>query len=123
MNKVEYKYFSTGDEITLQCGCKAVFWNGPAFENTRNDVSKVREADIYGESKTWNISIYTHGASIANTLPHETFRRLHLVGVKFDLHITNLSSSDEGLYLCDTTMTTANCFWSNARFILQKKSK
>lgn len=120
MNKVEYKYFSTGDEIALQCGCKAVYWNGPAFENTRNGISQVEEQDIYGALKTWNLSIYTKGATIANILPQEIVRRLHVVGDKFDLHITNLSSSDEGLYLCDTT---ASCFWSNARFILQKKSK
>ncbi|CAC5424669.1 unnamed protein product [Mytilus coruscus] len=121
MKKVEYRYYSTGEEITLKCDCKAVYWNGPALENTGVVISQVDETDIYEEVKTWNISIYTKGDTIANTLPQSLLRRLHVIGDNFDLHITNLSLSDEGLYICDRI--GHDCFGMQNRYILQNQYK
>lgn len=114
MKRVEYKYFSTGDEIILKCGCKAVFWNGPAFADTRHHTSHIMRRDIYGELKVWNTSIYTKGDTIKNTLPLELLRRLHVIGNNFDLRISNLSLSDEGLFTCDSA-----CGELENRFLLQ----
>lgn len=100
MQNVEYKYFTKGDEITLTCNFKAVYWHGPSFGNDR--ISHVAAPNIYGELQRWNISFYTKDNTFAQTLPLELFRRLNLVGDNLDLHIANLSHSDEGIYLCDT---------------------
>lgn len=120
MTKVEYKYFSTGDEITLKCKCKALFWNGPARADTGIGISHVYETDIYDELTTWNVSIYTNGEKVAEALPQKLLRRLHVTGDNFDLHITNLSTSDEGLYMCDPT---ENCVVIQIRYILQHKCR
>ncbi|CAC5411923.1 unnamed protein product [Mytilus coruscus] len=103
MKRVEYNvtYFSTGQAITLECNCKVSYWNGPAATNTGNGTSTVEITDIYGDPKVFNITIYMNGGKVANTLPEKLFKRINVIGDNFDLHITNLSTSDEGLYICD----------------------
>lgn len=118
MEDVGYIYFSTGDDITLKCDCKAFFWNGPTLENTGMEISQVKYTDINDESQVWNVSIYTHGDTVAGTLPQTLSSRLHVIGNKFDLHMTNLSPSNEGLYTCES-----ECGMSDNRFLLQIKSK
>ncbi|CAG2201490.1 unnamed protein product [Mytilus edulis] len=93
--KVEYKHYSTGEEITLQCRCVAVYWNGPAVKSTEGSVSEIVITDMYGNYKVWNLSIYTMEKKISPILPKHLSKRLNLEGANFDLHITNLSSSDE----------------------------
>lgn len=118
MTNVDYKYFSTGDDITLNCDCKALFWNGPEFKNAGNGTSKVDLKDIDGEWKVWNLSIYTNGDKIASTLPQTILGRLRVIGKNFDLHISNLSHSDEGLFTCNSA-----CGELENRFLLQIKCK
>lgn len=115
MENVEYEYFSTGDEITLTCNSKAVYWNGPSYDHIA--ISQVEGTNIYGESQMWNMTVYSKENSHAKTLPKELVKRLKFVGDNLDLRITNLSRSDEGLYLCDT----ANPLIPHHRYLLQNR--
>ncbi|CAC5368458.1 unnamed protein product [Mytilus coruscus] len=120
---VEYKYFSTGEEITLKCKCVASYWIGPALNtvnSTKRQISQIEITDMNDNPKRWNMSIYTKGGNIANTLPPKLVKRLSLLGANFDLHITNLSSSDEGLYICETAI---NCALPQYRYLLYTKYK
>lgn len=118
---VEYKYFSKGEAITLKCKCVVFYWNAPAQNITnRHQVSQVEMLDMKGNPRIWSISIYTKGDDIADTLSQQLSKRLSLIGANFDLHITNLSSSDEGLYICDTSV---KCIFPQYRFILYMKCK
>lgn len=63
--------------------------------------SPVTITDMSGNLKVLNVSIYMHGGTLANTLPKKRFNRLKIVGDNFDLCITNLSTFDEGLYICE----------------------
>lgn len=117
--KVEYKHYSTGEEITLQCRCVAVYWNGPAVKSTEGSVSEIVITDMYGNYKVWNLSIYTMEKKISPILPKHLSKRLNLEGANFDLHITNLSSSDEGLYICETF----HCERTQYQYLLNYKCK
>lgn len=116
MTKVEYKYFSTGEEITLQCKCKALYWNGPAWADTGSDISQVDKL------KKWNVSIYTKGHTVSTALPEKLSRRLNVTGDNFDLHMKNLSTPDEGLYTCVCDPTGNGVVIEN-RYILQNKCR
>lgn len=118
MKKVEYnvKYFSTGQAITLECNCKVSFWNGPAAAtNTEHETSTVEINDIYGDPKVLNVTIYMYDGKVVQTLPETLFKRINVIGDNFDLQITNLSASDEGLYICDCNMPST--------YLLQTKCK
>lgn len=125
MKRVDYNvsYFSTGQSITLECDCKVSFWNGPVATNTGNETSPVDINDIYGDPKVMNVTIYMTGGKIANMLPETLFKRLNLVGDNFDLHITNLSTSDEGLYICDLKEYCRKQKTYQHVFLLQNKCK
>lgn len=103
MKIVEYKYFSSGENVTLKCKSQALYWTGPAVNTMEpiNETTFVEMTDNYDKRKKWHISIYTKGDTVKDTLPQNLFKRLHLIGDNFDLLITNLSASDEGLYICD----------------------
>lgn len=120
---VTYKFFSIGDEITLRCKCVSLYWNGPSLNrvNSReNEISPVETTDVYGNMKAWNLSIYTYGGEIVDSLSSQLVKRLKLTGDNFDLHITNLSSADEGLYICESTV---NCSLNHNRYLLYYKCK
>ncbi|CAC5417636.1 unnamed protein product [Mytilus coruscus] len=118
LNSVEYKYFSIDEEITLKCDCVGSYWNGPAVKSPGNKISQFNITDVYGKQKFYNISIYTKGKEIADTLPYDIHKRLSLIGNNLDLHIQNLSFSDEGIYICDYAV---KCNVSQKRYLLQKK--
>lgn len=121
MKNVEYKYFTSGENITLNCKYKVSHWSGPAVTNITpvNETTLVKITDQYDKQKKWNISFYTKGNTVKKTLPQNLFKRLTLIGDNFDLLITNMSTSDEGLYICDPTNTTA----LQKRYLLQNKCK
>ncbi|VDI39691.1 Hypothetical predicted protein, partial [Mytilus galloprovincialis] len=103
MKTVDYDliYFLTGESLTLSCNYKVSFWNGPAVTDMDNMTSPVTITDTSGNLKVLNVSIYMHGGTLASTLPKKRFNRLKIVGDNFDLRITNLSTFDEGLYICE----------------------
>lgn len=121
MKNVEYKYFESGGNITLNCKSKVLYWSGPAVTNITpvDETTLVDIIDKYDKKKKWNILIYTKGNTIKKTLPPNLFKRLTLIGDNFDLLITNMSTSDEGLYICDPTNNTA----PQKRYLLQNKCK
>ncbi|CAC5368461.1 unnamed protein product [Mytilus coruscus] len=120
MKKVDYyvTYFSTGQAITLKCNCKVSFWNGPVVTNMGSGTFPVTIIDIYGNPKVWNVTIYMYGGKVVHTLPEKLFKRLNVIGGNFDLHIKNLSSSDEGLYICDLK---EYCLMQQSSYLLQNK--
>ncbi|VDI75925.1 Hypothetical predicted protein [Mytilus galloprovincialis] len=120
MENTEYNliYFSTNEAITLKCNCRVSFWSGPVVTNFGSETSPVTITDIYGNPNVWNVTIYMHGGKVANTLPEKLIKRLNVIGDYFDLHITNLSNSDQGLYICDLKEF---CLIKEKRYLLQQK--
>lgn len=118
MTNVEYKYFSTGYTISLNCNCKALFWSGPAIRGMEESLVEI--SDKNGTLKVWNISIYVTNSTKQDALPEILFKRLKIVGDNFDLQIQNMSSSDEGLYVCDNAI---RCTEPQKMYILQFQCK
>lgn len=115
---MDYTYFTTGEDITLKCHCRVSYWSGPAIGKRDIVVNQIEIIDIYDKLKMWNISIYSKGNTIADTLPPNLFNRLNLKGDNFDLHITHLSPRDEGLYICDSAVM---CSVPQSWYLLQNK--
>lgn len=113
-------YFSNGEAITLKCRCKVSFWSGPVVTNVENGTSPIMITDIYGQYQVLNVSIYFHSGKIADSLPQILFEKLNVIGENFDLRITNLSTSNEGLYICDLSK---QCLLMPEKFLLQNKCK
>lgn len=121
MKNVEYRYFSSGENITLNCNSEVLYWYGPSV-NIGEPLNKNTFVEITGKNnktKNWSISIYTKRDTVKDTLPQNLFKKLSLIGDNFDLLITNLSASDEGLYICEPRNNTV----LQIRYILQNKCK
>lgn len=82
-----------------------------------SDSSPVPTVDVYG------YHIYTNGREINPDIPN--YRRLKVVDTggkgDFDLQISNVSTSDEGLYRCDIYLDKGKPL--SKEYILQLRSK
>lgn len=121
MKNIEYRYFSTGKTITLNCNSEVLYWYEPSgnIEELANKNNFVEITGKNNKTKNWSISIYTKGDTVKDTLPQKLFKKLNLIGDNFDLLITNLSASDEGLYICEPRNNTV----LQKRYILENKCK
>lgn len=121
MNNVKYRYFISGENITLNCNFEVSYWSGPAVKilEPETSITDIEILDKFGILKKWNVLPYTKGHIVRTALPQNLYKRLDLLGDKFDLRITNMSTSDEGLYICDPNNTDV----LQKRFLLQNKCK
>lgn len=119
MKDVIFKYFSIDDEITLTCKCQASFWSGPVLDSAEKQISHVEITDMYGRLTRWNISSYSKYDTFKDSLPQSLSSRINLTGDNFDLRITHLSLTDEGIYVCDAS----NCTMPQTLYLLQYKCK
>lgn len=118
---VKYVYYSEGETALLPCipGVLSVNWNGPSQMHLSS--IQAMEPDIYGELRSWNMSIYFNRIEFNPSLPH--LNRLAIVSKSdardFSLVIKNVSVFDEGLYECDYQVTNDRI--ENLLYLLQMK--
>lgn len=112
-----------GKTIVLRYNYTAtsVDWDGPNHEN--KEVTSKEEKDMYGITRKWNVTRYVSKRYINPLLPHK--ERLQIVGNEtigqFYLQIQNVSTYDEGLYICDIFILNQAAV--RKRFIIQVNRK